>query len=182
MGAWSSLAAMCAAITTVALGVASAPPVSAAPGPEPAITMYVPLVEDDYMQAFVTVASNAGTIANTTISVTAAAAGSVLYYDQWENGFETTINDPTQIAGAGRTQVWGDGNAANGNAADYCARCTGDVVPAGGVFVLNNSKLPSGVGTQAIYQPGNVPTPRNAANVFFDGRDKIASTRGMAVT
>lgn len=165
--------------------VSPAKPAAAAPGPAPLITFYVPMFEDDYMEALRSIdagnGNRPGTVARTTISITAAASGGVIYYDQWENGYETTINDPTQTTGAGRTLVWGDNDPSNGDVSAFCPRCGGvDVIPAGGVITLNNTRLPDGTGTQA-FAPGPVPTPRVQANVFWDGRDKIAASRGLTV-
>ncbi len=159
------------------------------PGPEPFVTVYVPLSEGDYMTALRNGTGRPGSIgttARTTISITAAAADSVIYYDQWENGFETTINDPAVTSGAGATLVWGDGNTANGDVTPFCPRCSADIIPAGGVITLNNSVAPGAAGTPTETPAGitvsGTPLVRNANQVYWDGRDKIASTRGISVS
>lgn len=180
------LAQVVAVVATVGY---TAQPAYAAPGPEPLLTMYVPLAENDYITALRTgtgLPGDIGTSAYSTISITVAASGAVLYYDQWENGFEATINDRTQVSGAGATQVWGDGDLTNGDVTPFCAACSGDLIPAGGVITLNNTRRP---GTSTTVGPVPVAIPltgtplqRNSAEVYWDGRDKIASTRGIALS
>jgi uncharacterized repeat protein (TIGR01451 family) len=150
--------------------------------------MYVPLAENDYITALRTgtgLPAAIGTDAFTTVSITVAAADAVLYYDQWENGFEADINDPLQVTGAGATQVWGDGDLTNGDVTPFCSACSGDIIPAGGVITLNNTRRPGaatpvGVVPVAIPLTGT-PLQRDAAELYWDGRDKIAATRGIAV-
>ncbi|MEJ5254882.1 MAG: C25 family cysteine peptidase [Acidimicrobiales bacterium] len=176
-------------VAVVGLGVS---PAGAVPGPEPVITFYVPLAEPDYINALRTGTgqpASIGTTARTTISITVASAGAVVYYDQWENGYEPVINDPVQVTGAGATQVWGDGNPANGDVTPFCSpSCPGDVIPPGGVITLNNSRRP-GTTTPVSDTPAGIPllgTPpalsRDPAELYWDGRDKIASNRGLAVS
>src|SRR5690606_33681493 len=105
--------------------------------------------------------SNAPTNPMTTyISIAAVANGTIIYYDQWENGYDTDIANPVNLysnpGNLGGTQTWGDGNVANG----YPPGIPSDVINAGTVIVLNNSN--------------NTP---NLAAIDFDGRDKIASSR-----
>ncbi len=182
-----ALSALALISTVFVIGLA-APPAQAAPGPNPVLTMYVPMFEDDYMEALRSIDTGApnpiGTTARTTISITASAPNTVIYYDQWENGFEGTINDPLQTTGGGRTVVWGDGNTSNGDVGLFCTRCAAagtDVIPAGGVITLNNTLLPDGSGAIAT-APGPVTTPRVSSTVYWDGRDKIASTRALTVS
>jgi uncharacterized repeat protein (TIGR01451 family) len=183
-----AVAAQLAAVVVV-VGLVVTPVGAQGPGPVPFVTVYVPLSEGDYMTALrngTGAPGSIGTTARTTISITAAAADSVIYYDHWENGFEPTINDPSATSGAGATLVWGDGNPANGDVTPFCPRCSGDVIPAGGVITLNNSVPPGSAGTPTE-TPGGIsvsgtPLVRNPAQVYWDGRDKIASTRGLSVS
>jgi len=134
-------------------------------------TFYVPLFEDNARAALFSVNSGTGTALSSTTSVTVGAEGAIMYYDHWEDGYEPAANAKTQAS----TQVFGDGITTNGDAAAYCvpARCAGDLLPVGAVLRLNNS---------ATVVPGSLATPRVAATVVFDGRDKISATDGLAVT
>ncbi len=135
-------------------------------------TFYVPLFEDNAGAALYSVNTATGSTLSSTTSITVAATGAIIYYDQWEDGYEAAANVKTQAS----TLVFGDGNTANGNAVTYCVlpRCAGDLLPAGAVLRLNNN--PGSV------VPGSISFPRSAATVVFDGRDKISSTDGLAVT
>ncbi len=160
---WTIVSATVVATTGVVL---VAPPadvsMAAAPYPAPVITGYVPLEPDATRQTMLSANSGAGTTLDFTVGITNAGAGAVMYYDHWEDGYETDLTNPTQTT----TQVWGNGDPADGNAATYCgARCAGDLLPAGAVFVLRN----------------NIPTPRTTT-VLWDGRDRVSSTRGFTIT
>ncbi|MEQ1703964.1 MAG: hypothetical protein ABMA25_27970, partial [Ilumatobacteraceae bacterium] len=156
-----------------ALDVIAPVPVSAA-GETIISTFYVPLFEDNARAALVSVNTGTGTALSSTTSVTVGADGAIIYYDQWEDGYEAAANVKVQAS----TLVFGDGNTANGNAATYCvpARCAGDLLPAGAVLRLNNNPTPTSV------VPGSIATPRTTGVVVFDGRDKLSSTDGLAVT
>lgn len=145
-------------------------PVSAA-GETIISTFYVPLFENNARAALFSVNGATGTQLSSTTSITVGADGAIIYYDQWEDGYEAAQNVKVQAS----TLVLGDGISGNGDAAAYCvpARCAGDLLPAGAVLRLNNS---------ATVVPGPINTPRSAATVVFDGRDKISSTDGLAVT
>ena len=54
-------------------------------------------------------------------SIVVAVGGTRVVYDHWEDGFEVDLNDPKQAT----TQVWGDGNAGNGDASAVCSTCGG---------------------------------------------------------
>ena len=147
--------------TSVAFVFATNTPEAQA-GPPPVLFAYVPLPTDDYQTALNTVNSAAGSTMQERIGITIAAAGSIMYYDHWEDGYESDIANPTQSS----SEIWGDGNTANGDAGDYCASgCAGDVFTDGAVLFFEDT----------------IPTPRTTA-VFFDGSDKVAATRGFTVT
>ncbi len=95
----------------------------------------------------------------TIISIKIPYPGMTLVYDHWEDGFEADPNNPIQST----TQVWGDGNPYNGIAPGYL----NDDLPAGAAIVLDNT------------MPAN---PRVAANIFYDGKDKIVSSGAITVT
>ncbi|MBP7276424.1 MAG: IgGFc-binding protein, partial [Kiritimatiellae bacterium] len=129
-------------------------------------TYYVPITEPQILQAMQTI-NPSGTLSvnpvQTYISVSAVADGTVIYYDQWENGFDADISNPANLYGAGNpggTQIWGDGNPANGAPPGVPA----DLIDAGTVFILNNPV-----------------TTTNMQAIDFDGGDKIASSKTIAV-
>ena len=84
-----------------------------------------------------------------------------IYYDQWEDGYETNLALPTQAS----TQIWGDGNDANGIPPGYAHDPAG--LPTGTVIILTNTVASS---------------PRNPAQTYFDGRDRIAANKALVVT
>lgn len=134
---------------------------SAAAGPAPVFTMYVPLEEQDISNALIGIAPG-GTAFNdivTTIDITSAADESIVYWDHWEDGYEPDIANPVQAS----TQVWGDNNAANGTPP---GGPVADDVDAGTIIFLQNT----------------VPLPRLTTDVVYDGRDKVAATRGFSMT
>ena len=95
----------------------------------------------------------------TIISLRIPYTGTVIIWDQWEDGYETNILNPTQST----TLVWGDGNPFNGIAPGF----PNDLIPGSGSIVLDNT----------------IPTnPRVPANQFYDGRDKIFASGQIAVT
>ena len=79
--------------------------------------------------------------------------GTLIYYDEWEDGYETNISNPSQST----TNIWGDGKLSNGIAPGY----PDDKLPGGASIVLDNN---------FIYNP------RDPNNFYFDGKDKIQST------
>ncbi len=95
---------------------------------------------------------------NSVISIAVVEDGAVVRYDHWEDGYEANINSPIQST----TRVWGDNNPANGIPPGYAT----DVLICGSVITLENV----------------VPIPRVASNVLFDGRDRIASNRSLAIS
>lgn len=162
-----ALAALAATAVSTTLALAGASPGQGAPlsppYPAPVMTGYVPLDADATRQTLANASANAGTVLDFTVGITNAGVGAVMYYDHWEDGYEADLTNPVQST----TLVWGDGNPANGDASTYCGpRCAGDLLPAGAVFALRNL----------------VPTPRNATAILWDGRDRISSTRGFAIT
>lgn len=91
----------------------------------------------------------------TIISIAIQRSGSVIYYDQWEDGLEVNLTNPVQAS----TQVWGDDNTANGAPPNLGGR---DTLLSGDVIILRNI----------------VVLPRNPATLFFDGGDMLTSIGG----
>ncbi|KAI2514177.1 extracellular matrix structural constituent [Fragilaria crotonensis] len=130
--------------------------------PSPVQTYFVPLPEDDLIALFKEMSAGvvppASGNVNTVISIAIASDNTIVYYDHWEDGFETDARLKTQPT----TLIWGDGNLLNGVAPGTLD----DKLKGGTAIVLSN----------------NVPVPRVKANIFFDGSDRIQSSLPVAVT
>jgi hypothetical protein len=51
------------------------------------------------------------------ISISAIADNTIVYYDQYENGYEPDIGNPLDVysnSNLDGTQIWGDGDTSNG--------------------------------------------------------------------
>ncbi|MBX7207515.1 MAG: putative Ig domain-containing protein [Verrucomicrobiaceae bacterium] len=124
---------------------------------------YVPLPESQVKTALTSIEPASGIVGNTiesVVSIVVTGVGTVIHYDQWEDGYEVDLNNPTQST----TQIWGDGNDANGIPPGYAHDPAS--FPAGSVIVLRNQ----------------IPLPRNPANLFFDGRDRFGGTKALVVS
>ncbi|MCG2787119.1 MAG: carboxypeptidase regulatory-like domain-containing protein [Anaerolineae bacterium] len=120
-------------------------------------TYYVPVPEDQGLLALDTINAAANDPMYSYVSVTVVTDGTAIYFDHWEDGFETKTTNPAQST----SEVWGDNNPANGVAPGY----TTDVFNAGDIVILQ-SLVPS----------------TDLARIDFDGGDKISSTDAIAVT
>ena len=131
-------------------------------------THYVPLAEANIQTALKAINTQVSGNIQTVIAITATSNGTVVVYDQWEDGYETNINNPTQAT----TRVWTynngwfvdtnrDGNQNNSEAA----------VSETGIRVTGQSIILS-----------NAVNPTTPATVDFDGRDKVGSTKAISVT
>ncbi|MFZ1756834.1 MAG: hypothetical protein WBO46_22360, partial [Caldilineaceae bacterium] len=133
----------------------------------PVQTFFIPLPEQQTRTSLASIDNQGrvGNVMDSVISVVATGNGTVIYYDHWEDGYELDIANPTKST----TQIWGDGNPANGNAADssVCgAACAGDNINSGAVVALRN----------------NVSLPRNSSTILYDGRDKMATSQAVSVS
>ncbi|MBL8392461.1 MAG: DUF11 domain-containing protein, partial [Candidatus Accumulibacter sp.] len=145
------------------------------PNPAPTQVFYVPFPEDQLLAGLQAIESGSGSTnpsspVQTYISIAASANNTIIYYDQWENGYDVDIANPNDLYSAintGGTQIWGDGDISNG-AAPGVTTNPGDVINAGTVIVLNTV--------------GGVNTATLQSVIDFDGRDKIAATKSVAVT
>ncbi|KAB2845907.1 MAG: hypothetical protein F9K45_02990, partial [Melioribacteraceae bacterium] len=141
--------------------------ISAQSNPVPVQFFYVPLPEDQILQALQTTNTNGSASTNpvqTYISIAAIADNTVIYYDQWENGFEPDIANPMNLYSGGNpggTQIWGDGNSANGAPPGIPS----DIINSGTVIILNNP----------------VTTTSRQSVIDFDVSDKIAATKTISV-
>jgi uncharacterized repeat protein (TIGR01451 family) len=131
---------------------------------------YVPLPENQLLTFFTGVElggpSNAPTEPITGyITITAVADNTIIYYDQWENGYDVDIANTLDTYSTGNpdgTQIWGDGNAANGAPPGVPS----DTINAGTLIDLHN----------------NVTTTTRQTVIDFDGGDKVAATKTIAMT
>ncbi|MES2477264.1 MAG: carboxypeptidase regulatory-like domain-containing protein [Verrucomicrobiota bacterium] len=145
--------------TTCVLAVASIGMSATSSAVTFAQTYFVPLPAPDLQVAWQAIGTGA-TIGNSIRFATSVAiprAGTQIYYDHWEDGYDANPAAP----GGTTTVIWGDGITTNGTAPGYPT----DIVPAGGVIVLNNS----------------ITLPRVATQFFYDDRDRISSTQAIAV-
>ena len=65
-------------------------------------TYIVPLAEKDIQTALAKISSDTGTTIHTVISFTVTQVGTTIVYDNWEDGYETDLANPTQST----TRVW----------------------------------------------------------------------------
>ena len=138
-----------------------------AANPPPVQTYYVPLPEEQVRNSLVTLWGSTGDDIRTVISIAPIADDTIVYYDQWENGYDPDIAHSEDVYDAATNpdgvQIWGDGDPSNGAPPNI----PGDVINTGDIVVLENTV------------PAN---PRNPANIFFDGGDKFAVSKPVAVT
>ena len=114
---------------------------------DPAVQFfYVPEEEEDIKQALIGITSDFSAVTGieTVISLTVSTDNSIIYYDHWEDGYESDLDNPTQSS----TQVWGDNDPSNGIAPGF----TTDVLNAGDIIALENT----------------VTVPRDSNAIFYD--------------
>ena len=88
----------------------------------PVQTFYLPIPEEDLLQTLTSIHGGASwTLPAEPIesynSIVVFVDGTVIYYDQWEDGYEQDIANPNHIYSASNptgTQIWGDGDPSNG--------------------------------------------------------------------
>src|ERR1043165_3750344 len=76
---------------------------------------FLPMPESQILQTFNALESGVSNTLDSTFSVVVTGSGTVVYYDQWEDGYETDLAHPVQAS----TKIWGDGNNANGIAPGF---------------------------------------------------------------
>jgi uncharacterized repeat protein (TIGR01451 family) len=131
--------------------------------PSPIQFFYIPLPETQTNAAFNAIVDEPiSTTQESITAITVTENNSTIWYDHWEDGYEAILGNPQQAT----TQVWGDGNNANGIAPGFANDPTG--LPSGTVFRLRNT----------------VQTPRNLTTqpILFDSPDKLGSDRTLAVS
>jgi hypothetical protein len=99
----------------------------------------------------------------TLLSATISTDNTTIFYDHHEDGFEADVVLNSQAS----TEIWGDGNAANGCAPGTvpCTNAT-DILMAGRAIVIQNE----------------VPMPRDSNQILYDGGDRIQASFPIAVT
>jgi uncharacterized repeat protein (TIGR01451 family) len=121
---------------------------------------YLPMPESQLRQACLAVESGTGTNMDSIYSIVVSGNGTVIYYDQWEDGYEVDLSNPTQAT----TQIWGDGIDTNGITPGFAHDPVG--IPAGTVITLTNT----------------VSLPRNPSQILYDGRDRIAANKALVIS
>lgn len=119
---------------------------------------FVPLPETNLRGSYATLYAATSQQIQSIVSIATSSLNTIVVYDQAEDGYEADLNNPTQSS----TRIWGDGIASNGVAPGFAD----DRIPVGGSIVLQN----------------RVDLPRDTGDLLFDGGDRIASTRAVAVT
>jgi uncharacterized repeat protein (TIGR01451 family) len=101
------------------------------------------------------------------VSAVATANGQRIYYDHWEDGLDPDLNssDPAfPSASQATTLVFGDANPGNGDACAFTTMpCSNDTITDGMALTLESA---------------SIPLPRNPAQFFFDGGDRIVTSGG----
>ncbi len=137
-------------------------------------TYYVPVTEAQALASMDIISVDAADPVNSYVSIAIGTTGTQIYYDQFENGYESALNAPSSVwngAGSAGTQIWGNGNAADGcppnrdGVNNLTCSNANDQLRAGDVVVLRNAVQST--------------TPEV---IDFDGRDKFGSTEQIAVS
>ncbi len=129
-----------------------------ADNPPPSQLYYIPFPEDQQLAAFQAISTVAQNPLNLFVTIAAASDNSIIYYDHWEDGYETDISEPVQAT----TEIWGDGNPANGHPPGIPT----DRIMAGTKITLRNF----------------IDVNTRQAVIDFDAGDKFGATKSIAVT
>lgn len=176
----------------ISLAVALALVWTALGTPQPALALNPPVLQTFYLTLPEEVMlqyldENFGAPTSPVRSITSIAIGTngtVVYYDQWEDGgYDLDITNPTNLYDAATNpagnQIWGDGVIANGcppsinNQDNPCTLAEHDQLSKGDVITLDNSVIVTG----SLNSYG-----RDANQIYFDGRDKVGVSLPVAVT
>lgn len=145
--------------------------VALAANPPPVQVYFVPAPEDQVFDSLATIypgvaicedeppSQDVGKPITSLISLAFGSGNTLVYYDHWEDGFEADISTPTQST----TEIWGDENDSNGIRPD---RIHDDIITLNTVIVIDSQIDPDTLG----------------ATIQYDGGDKIAATRNIAMT
>ncbi|MCX6225143.1 MAG: hypothetical protein NTV01_10425, partial [Bacteroidia bacterium] len=114
---------------------------------------FVPLPETQIHNTFRVLYTSTGTTYHSVISIVPSVSNTIIYYDQWEDGYETNLSTPVQSS----TWIFGDGNASNNGGYP-------DAVVAGKPIILQNDLV----------------VPNSASIIKADGGDKIACSKSLS--
>jgi hypothetical protein len=131
---------------------------------DPAVQFfYIPKKEADIRSGLYAVNTAFGLTGNirTVVSLTVSTNNSIIYYDHWEDGYESNLNNPTQST----TQIWGDNDPSNGIPPGY----TTDILNAGNIIALDNNGL-------------GVNVANTATTIDYDGEDKLGASKAIVVS
>ncbi|MCB0153147.1 MAG: IgGFc-binding protein [Anaerolineae bacterium] len=161
---------LCTAAGSLLTGGWLATQAQAQTGRRDEFTFFIPFRSENILAQFKAgnnlVAQETDLSLQTNLSIPINRSGTVIYYDHWEDGYEAELTLPTQNS----TQVWGDGNPANGVAPTIRNQAGGDSLLADDVIVLNNRVLLPGGG-------------RDQEAIYYDGGDVLTALGGsVAVT
>lgn len=92
-------------------------------------------------------------------SIVVTTPNTMVVYDHWEDGYESDINAPTDAS----TEIWGDGNDANGICPGFGSDPFG--LPGGAVIALQSL----------------VPAQARGADILYDGGDRVGATRAVTI-
>ena len=129
---------------------------------------YVPMAEADLQASLKAISTAVTGNIQTVIAITATSNGTVVVYDQWEDGFEADIKNPLQAS----TKVWTYNNG-------WFVDTDGDGVQNGAEAAVSGTGI--AVSGRSIILT-NAVNPASPTTVDFDGRDKIGSTKAISVT
>ncbi len=143
--------------------------VTFAANPPPVQVYYIPVPEDQALSALQTIYPDGNACPQTGaphvqnpvasyVSISVISDNTILYYDQWEDGFEVDVTHPTQST----TEIWGDGDPSNGHPPGIPT----DKIMANTVIVLDNQ----------------VDTATRKSVLDYDGGDRISASKSIAVT
>ena len=104
------------------------------------------------------------------ISFGVAAEGTIITYDNWEDGYEFDVTNPAQAS----TYVWGDGDASNNGV--YIA-----ALDRNGDNVISDDE-DHFLGGEAFNITDIVDLQRSSSDLFFDASDKISASFPIAVS
>lgn len=136
-------------------------------GALPMQTFFMPLPEDDMFYHMFRIIESDSSITKAPVesmfSVSCSINNTVIWYDHWEDGYESDILSPNSTT----TEVWGDEDASNGCAPNV-SPCTDakDVLMAGDSVVVQNK----------------VEVPRDPTLIKYDGGDKLQASFPVALT
>lgn len=172
-GAWLLIAALAlvASLFPQVLGLRM--PTALAANPAPVQTFYVTLPEADALTVLYSINPDARSPIVTYFSIAVGVSGTRVYYDQWENGYDSDIANPANLwssTNPGGTQIWGNGLASDGcapnkNGADISCTDANDAFVAGDVIIPSSQ----------------VVVPRNQNTIYFDGKDKVGASSSISM-